>query len=232
MNRAEDGTILRISEKSANLLGMSRQKANGLNFFDIAKPELADALREHDRKLLAQPTVRSSDLRKTVGADGVSDIRMSTENFVFGAADDTAATVYSIGTDVTGVVEAGEMTETALAQFGRLHDLAHIGYWSLDVESRKVHWSEEVYRLHGIPCENDVPTLDEMIGFQSPEDREKLREALHRVIKKGGEFQLRTRIVSQDGETVVVEIVGVSRGDRRGMIDKIVGVLRSVPEMH
>lgn len=230
MNRAEDGTILRISEKSANLLGLSRQEAEGRNFFDIAEPKLAESLRARDAKLLGHPEKRISDVRKTHAKNGGSEIWMSAENFVF--EDDYAgrASVYSIGTDITDVMEAGERADDALAQLLMLQDLAKIGHWSIDIESGKLHWSDEVYRIHEVPQDEDVPSLEDAIRFYHPDDRDEVRAALDRVTAQGGDFQFTNRIVTRQGKTIMVESFGMARANRQGEIGKIIGVFRMAPE--
>ncbi len=51
--------------------------------------------------------------------------------------------------------------------------IAHLGSWRLDIRSTQLTWSEEVYRIFGIPGETAL-TLDAFVARIHPEDRERV----------------------------------------------------------
>jgi two-component system CheB/CheR fusion protein len=230
MNRATDGTILRMSEKSARVLGTTRHQAEGENFFKIAPNDTTRAVREGDQKLMNSKTGKLQHVLSMVSRESDEAIWMTSENFF--SSDPTLGepSIYSIGTDVTEVIKAKETAEEALGQLMLLQDLAKVGFWSLNPHGGKVFWSEEVYRLHGKDPKSYKPTLEDGIGFYHPDDREDVRKEVQRVLSKGGDFQFTKRLLAEDGVTRTVESFGLAQADETGKINKVIGVFREVPE--
>ncbi|MCV3271936.1 chemotaxis protein CheB [Roseobacter sinensis] len=230
LNRTIDGTIIRISEKSANSLGTTREEAEGRDLGKLVSKKTADALKEHDEELMASKSGRISDVRAMISKEDGERYWTSTEKFIF---DDPAVgvpSIYSVGTDITEVVEARDAAEDALAQLELLQNLAKIGYWSLELETGKVYWSSEVYRIHGEDPSSNPPDLDGGLAYYHEDDRETVMKHVDRVSKRGGEFHFKHRLVNRKGDVVWVESFGLARKDRDGKIAKIVGVMRDLPE--
>ncbi len=230
LNRAQDGTILRISEKSASFLGTTRQKAEGANFFRLAPKSIANTTRELDAKLTASKEGVMQDIVLFRSMTEHQSTWLNLENFLFYDPVEDAASIYTIGQDVSEVVNTRDRAEDALAQLLLLQELAHVGFWSLDVEDNTVFWSEEVYRIHGKDPATYTPSLEEGLEFYHPEDREDVSAELTRVSKEGGDFNFKHRIINGQGETVPIECFGLARQDGTGMVRRIIGVFRALQE--
>ena len=63
--------------------------------------------------------------------------------------------------------------------------LAHLGSWDWDVGAGEVHWSEEMYRMHGIPPEEAI-TFDRAIELALPEDRDRIQANVARALADDG----------------------------------------------
>jgi two-component system CheB/CheR fusion protein len=231
MNRATDGTILRMSEKWARVLGTTRHRAEGENFFKIAPLGTADAIKESDAQLMESQTGKLRHVLSVISKETDEAIWMNSENFFSSDPVLGDPSIYSIGTDVTEVVKAKETAEEALGQLILLQDLAKVGFWSLNPRTQKVFWSEEVYRLHGKDPENYAPTLDGGLEFYHPEDRADVTQEVNRVLQKGGDFHFVKRIIADDGVTRTVESFGLGQADQTGRITKVIGVFREVHDM-
>ena len=138
--------------------------------------------------------------------------------------------LFGVVQDITEAVRAereqGELVETLkLAE-----DLAGIGSWRLDVESGRVRWSDEVYRIHGVDPQTFDPSLDDAIGFYHPDDRQAVLEWCSKAIETGVPGEFRLRLIRADGEERIV----VSRcrpeqgGDGRTQV--LFGVFQDVTE--
>ncbi|WP_298912366.1 chemotaxis protein CheB [uncultured Roseobacter sp.] len=231
LNRTTDGTILRISQKSAAVLGTTRQEAEGKNFFKLANKQTAKAVKERDNKLMDSKSGRLHYVNSVSSQTDGSTAWMSTENFIFADPSQSSSSIYSVGTDITNVVAARNEAEEAVSQLHLLQDLAKIGFWSLDTKTKKIYWSSEVCRIHGEDPKNPPPDLDGGLEYYHPDDRDLVREQVERVMKEGGDFKFRHRIVTRDGETVEVESIGLARADGTGKVAKIIGVFRSLNEV-
>src|SRR5690606_8819408 len=71
--------------------------------------------------------------------------------------------------------------------------LAHLGTWELDVTTGKVHWSDEVSELPGMPLTHGAPNLEGYLKTIHPADREKLASAIDSAIQDRAAYELRIR---------------------------------------
>ena len=87
-----------------------------------------------------------------------------------------------------------------LEETGRI---AKVGGWELDVETGKVDWTWETYRIHGLsPCQ--APQLEEAINYYPPESRVILEPALKRALEAGEPFDLELQFINAAGENLIV----------------------------
>lgn len=88
----------------------------------------------------------------------------------------------------------------------RLNDaqaLAHIGSWELSLASGEGSWSEEMFRLHGLPQTPHPPDFDKYLGCVHPEDRDKV--AAH--ARTYSEESIEYRLIAPDGKVRSVHAV-------------------------
>ena len=78
--------------------------------------------------------------------------------------------------------------------------LSKVGGWQLEAETMELRWTDETYRLLGVPLDQP-PVLDEGVEFFYPEDRPALRAALKQALEEGEPYDLELRIVRPDGAT-------------------------------
>lgn len=76
--------------------------------------------------------------------------------------------------------------------------IARIGGWELDVNTREVAWSEEIYRIHEVPLDYKPP-LQETINFFHPEERERLAKTIQRAIDYGEPYDMELRFITANG---------------------------------
>ena len=76
----------------------------------------------------------------------------------------------------------------SLAQNGELLNemgkLARVGGWEISLHDMKMHWTDEVYRIHEIEPGMD-PTVMEGINYYAPEARPVIKAAVDNAITRG-----------------------------------------------
>ena len=106
--------------------------------------------------------------------------------------------------------------------------IAGVGYWRLDVYSRQLTWSKQMYLAYGLPPSAEVPLATAM-AMVHLEDRAgsdaRLQHAL--ATGRGWDDEL-TRLVRPDGEMRYVEGRGVCERDETGAVRSIVGTMVDV----
>jgi len=96
------------------------------------------------------------------------------------------------------------------------------GTFRYDARSGKLHWSEEIYFMHGYGLGEIVPTIELLLSHKHPDDRRRSREILAEVGNDGGCFcsydrlidaRLREHRVLTAGEGVLDDTGKLSRID-------------------
>ncbi|HYR63638.1 MAG TPA: PAS domain S-box protein [Actinomycetota bacterium] len=93
-------------------------------------------------------------------------------------------------------------------QLAEAESLAHVGAWHQDPFSGAVDWSDELFRIFGL-APGSVPVEDgTYLGFVHPDDRERVREALHRAVRTGEPYLVEHRAVRADGSMAWIRAQG------------------------
>lgn len=103
MRRAADGAVLRLSGAAAQLLGVSRADAEGAALRDLVDDDVADAITELDRTLLAERSQTRTDVELIRSRSGAQTSLLTTKRFLFrnaAGADD----IYAISVETSETV--------------------------------------------------------------------------------------------------------------------------------
>jgi PAS domain S-box-containing protein len=107
------------------------------------------------------------------------------------------------------------------SQAGRL------GGWSVDLAEDRVRWSDEVAHIHGKPV-GYSPTLEQMLGFVTVEQRELFSQLLEDCRLHGKKFSTELQILRTDGWRAWLRIIGQPRGSLTGSVDVIEGAIQDI----
>ncbi|NUP60040.1 MAG: ANTAR domain-containing protein, partial [Pseudarthrobacter sp.] len=103
-------------------------------------------------------------------------------------------------------------------------DESDAGTFRVELEGRKILWSDGMFRLHGYRRGEVVPTLGLVLAHKHPEDRSKCEEILAHVARTGGFFCMYHRIVDARGRTRRVLTSGEGILDAEGKVCVLEGV--------
>lgn len=112
----------------------------------------------------------------------------------------------------------------------RAMEIARMGYWSLDLETFKITWSAELYRMFGLEDTEEI-TYERFLNFVHPEDRDLLSVATVKKSPKGSSNftlnQVEYRIITSSGELKWLRgISGMPSSEEGGKT--LEGVLRDI----
>lgn len=136
------------------------------------------------------------------------------------------------------VANARDITElhTQRAELRRANDrlaraqaLAGLGIWELDTATRGLWWSEETFKLAGMPPGDGTPDFDVYLQTVVEADRALLLRALAEAELHGNAFQVRIRHHRPDGTLNHV----VARGEPvldDGRVVQVLGSVMAIPE--
>ena len=119
--------------------------------------------------------------------------------------------------------------ERTRALIERTQESASIGWWEFDPVAESLTWSDEVYRIHGVPVEEPVE-LEEAIEFYHPDDRETIGTAFDRLIEDGESYDLELRVDTASGRTRWVRAIGDPQFDDAGDVVGALGLFQDITE--
>jgi diguanylate cyclase (GGDEF)-like protein/PAS domain S-box-containing protein len=118
-------------------------------------------------------------------------------------------------------------SETALKE---AQQLAQLGSWSWDLTSGEVTWSQELYRILGLPPEERNASFDMFRRLLHPDDRQRVLELVERARTAGTGFECEHRVVRPDGAVRVLQARGEVHADGAGRPATMVGTAQDITQ--
>ena len=113
------------------------------------------------------------------------------------------------------------------ANLNRAQEVAHIGSWYLDITHNQLTWSDEVFRIFGVP-KGPALTYEAFLGTVHPEDRESVEKAWTAAMH-GAPYDIEHRIVA-GGELKWVREMAKVEFDQHGNAVDGIGTVQDVTE--
>jgi PAS domain S-box-containing protein len=137
----------------------------------------------------------------------------------------------SVRFDVTAAKRADIALKAVTRQLTRAQRVSHVGSWELDVATGKITWSEELYRLMGLPPGGPIPDFAAQQALFTPEGWAQLTPAVVRAAATGESYELRLDVVrSDDGSLRATVARGEAILDTTGRVQHLAGTLQDVTE--
>lgn len=193
-----DGTeILAVNQRYLDIFGRSFEEMMGSpsvsNWADVRERE------EMVRRLQAHGRVAEMECRMLTKRGEVRNCLTSLR--LYGDQGILEGSIIDI-TDRKRAEEQLCLSETALRQAQKV---AHVGSWVWHIQTNRLEWSDEMYRIFGIDKANFSEDLSEVIARAiHPDDRDKVNQANKYVIQNKKHMPLEYRVVWPDQSVHVV----------------------------
>jgi PAS domain S-box-containing protein len=149
--------------------------------------------------------------------------RRSADKIVGKPADRFARGAGGVAVGPTDLREANRLLVMA-------EEMTRVGHFRMDLVSNAAYWSEEVYRVYGLPA-TFTPTLGWMLSAFHPDDRDAVIEIIRQTLADGRKFTFSARIVRPDGTIREVTAGGQAERLADGKIVGLFGVLQDVTDL-
>ncbi|MEN6341849.1 MAG: PAS domain-containing protein [Methanospirillum sp.] len=100
--------------------------------------------------------------------------------------------------DITERKRTEEALRAVEAHLARAQQLAQMGSWSWDLESDRLFWSDETYRILGLGPGEIEPHLEDYLASVHPDDWKAVNAAIEDAFSSGI-YRVEFRIVQPDG---------------------------------
>ncbi len=108
--------------------------------------------------------------------------------------------------------------------------IAHFGSWEWDMLTNKMTWSDELFRIYGIPKREFEDVADALLSRVHPDDRERVRQTTTSAIESCSPVEYYKRIIRPDGTVRTLHV----RGDivmEKGRPVRVYGACQDVTEL-
>ena len=102
----------------------------------------------------------------------------------------------SVVRDITELKRAEELLRQGETDLERAQELAQAGSWRLDTRRNELTWSDEAYRIFGVPPGTSL-TYESFLSFVHPEDRAGVNERWAAALK-GEPYDIEHRVIVGD----------------------------------
>jgi signal transduction histidine kinase len=141
----------------------------------------------------------------------------------------TVLLIIAVATDFLTrlLIQKEKEASAAVEALQRAQAIAHVGSWEWDVASDKITWSDELYRIFGVPPTASL-NFETYIDHIHPRDRARVAKAIQQAVKARRGYSLHHRVVLPNKLVRVVHGEGKLITDKRGKVVRMYGTGQDV----
>ena len=141
--------------------------------------------------------------------------------------------MYGIHLDITHRRQAKERLRRSEELSNTIQHLSKTGAWEWDIDTRKVFWTDEVYRIHGMEPYSEEQDTDHIVERSlqcyNPEDRPVILEAFGKCIEQGVPYNLEFPFTTTKGRRKWIQTSARRESDKKG-VNRVVGYVMDITE--
>lgn len=231
--RDREGRLVRVNRTVELSLGRPRQELVGRRHADLLPPELADWYDRDDAEVLAGgvPLTREEVFEYP---DGPRSFRVNLLP-VPGPGGEPVGVV-TLTEEITGQRDAEAAARAGEVRIGlqerlleQTQQLARVGGWELDLATRRLYWTDGVYRIFEVDPQEHDPTLEGALEFFPPAERAELTAAIDRAAAEGRPFDLELELVTAAGNHRWVRAIGRTELEA-GRVARLFGAVQDITD--
>jgi len=108
--------------------------------------------------------------------------------------------------------------------------ISHVGYWERDLITNRYTWSDETYRIFGLPPQQRSLSFGDVQEMLHPADRQRRAAAVTEAVHGGLRYDVEYRVVRPSGEIRFVRSLGDVLRDESGQARRVFGTLQDITE--
>ena len=203
ISRLSDGLIAYANPAFTALFKRSHEEAPGMT-----AAELNNWVRKEDRDAMVEALAKTGAINgfDTEFQDNMGEI-IPVSISVSVIDMDGEKHAVSIVRDITERQKTADLLERSEALLAETEEMTKVGGWELDVATRSVSWTRQIYRIFELPQGYDIG-FGEALRFFDPADRHKIATATRRMMDTGQPYDLEVRFITATGRRLWTRAIG------------------------
>lgn len=197
-----DGRYVMVNPEAARALGHNPEHILGKTDADLLSPAQASALMSTDRNIMQSGEFLTTE--ELVGRGG-SVRTFSASKGVMRDASGKIIGLFGISRDIS---ERKLIEDTLRESEGLLkeaQEIANLGNWTLDHQSGRLVWSEQIYKLFEITAGQFDATYEAFLAAIHPDDRDMVNTAYLQSLYNQEPYQIEHRLLMANGRVKWVQ---------------------------
>jgi diguanylate cyclase (GGDEF)-like protein/PAS domain S-box-containing protein len=140
--------------------------------------------------------------------------------------------ILSVFKDITARQRAEEALVRSLDNLREAQRIAHLGNWTLDLQSNHLDWSDEVFRIFEMDPQQFAATYEAFVAIVHPDDRAAVDSAYQDSLKLRRPYEITHRLLLPDGRIKYVHEHGEAQFAADGTPLVAHGTVQDITEHH
>jgi PAS domain S-box-containing protein len=137
---------------------------------------------------------------------------------------------YGVSTEIGERKKVEEKLRQSESLLMEAEYLAHVGSWSLDLSTKAVTWSDELYKIFGVDPSGFNNSVEGVIGFTHPADKDFIIHIVEKAIATHEPNDFHYRMIRPDGNERILHVRLAVMTDEEGNPARIYGAVQDVTE--
>lgn len=218
-----DGTFKDVNDSYCRMSGYTHEEILSMNISEIDCSIDEEAVRNYVSQIMENGFVNFETMHKKKGGE-----------FIYVEVN----AVYWKPTNqlVLFIRDISERKQAELAlraseeKLREAQEIGELGSWELDLETNRLHWSDEQSRLFGRDPALAHPTFEQALDYVHPDDRGMVSKLYDNLLEGNEYFRSEYRIIRADGEERILDARGRRYDDANGKPVRLAGVIHDITE--
>jgi PAS domain S-box-containing protein len=223
-----DHRVVYLNQALAAFIQEEPNNLFGKDFSDYYPPELRPCLQEEIMPQLRQTGQWSGEMQLISGQGKV--IHTLENYFLISDSPEKPSYVALVVNDISDRKQMEQALRRSQENLEKAQQIAHLGSWEWDIQTGEEKWSREQYRIFGYEPGDTQASYDLFLNGLHPHDKDKVFEAIDKVLKGRQPYHLEFRIVLPNHEERTVLAQGEVSRDINGKPIRMLGTVLDITE--
>ncbi len=226
----DDGITTYTNRRMADMLGRRQEEMPGTRFVDFFDAAGSPIFWEWFGEMLRTGQGRENFEAYFFRPDGSTVWGLLSSAPIHDATGRRTGWLHRVApyTERKLLVDSLLASEQQLAQAQRV---ARLGSWQRDVDTDEMTWSDEMYRLLGLAPQEVPSTLETLLSFVHPDDRDQVVQEARAAAAQSEEYSYEARIMRRDGSIHWGRVIAYVERDATGRAVRTGGTVQDITDL-